>query len=366
VGVEVFAGVGSGPLVVAAGAAGAVLTVADQSAIDPVTGRTSMFVRVVQIGEPDDPAGGAGVDPVLRLGVAGGPLVAVGAGTPITAQAGGDPVAVATVTAEGRGIYLVEVEVLESQPRWALQIANPDNRGHRYTGVLAGSKAATSRGWLDVVSASVSFDTLTGQSAPAQQVVIANYGTAPLSLADADGTDLGSGFRLVSVTPRPIGPNQRSIATIGFSAPATPATPATVHDFASDDPTATDTTGHNKRLTLRATVRPRGGGTPINVTDDSFDDDVLKSPEPVLVDFWATWCGPCRMVAPVLEEIAAEKAGELRVAKLDVDANPETPRDFQVVSIPTMILFKNGKAVKRIVGAKGKAALLRELSDVFG
>ena len=102
----------------------------------------------------------------------------------------------------------------------------------------------------------------------------------------------------------------------------------------------------------------------VTVTDDSFAEDVLKSSEPVLVDFWATWCGPCRMVAPVLEEIATEKAGQLRVAKLDVDANPETARDFQVVSIPTMILFKDGEPVKRIVGAKGKAALLRELSDV--
>jgi thioredoxin len=102
----------------------------------------------------------------------------------------------------------------------------------------------------------------------------------------------------------------------------------------------------------------------VTVSDDSFAEDVLQSSEPVLVDFWATWCGPCRMVAPVLEEIAAEKAGKLRVAKLDVDANPETARDFQVVSIPTMILFKDGAPVKRIVGAKGKAALLRELSEV--
>ncbi|BBZ36563.1 thioredoxin [Mycolicibacterium confluentis] len=102
----------------------------------------------------------------------------------------------------------------------------------------------------------------------------------------------------------------------------------------------------------------------IEVSDDSFSDDVLSSNTPVLVDFWATWCGPCRMVAPVLEEIAAEKSGQLTVAKLDVDANPNTARDFQVVSIPTLILFKDGEPVKRIVGAKGKAALLRELSDV--
>ena len=73
----------------------------------------------------------------------------------------------------------------------------------------------------------------------------------------------------------------------------------------------------------------------LTVSDDSFADDVLKSGQPVLVDFWATWCGPCRMVAPVLEEIATEKAGQLTVAKLDVDANPETAREFQVVSIVT-------------------------------
>jgi thioredoxin 1 len=99
------------------------------------------------------------------------------------------------------------------------------------------------------------------------------------------------------------------------------------------------------------------------VTDDSFSQDVLTSSTPVLVDFWATWCGPCKMIAPVLEEIATEKAGELKVVKLDVDANPATARDFQVVSIPTLILFKDGAPVKRIVGAKGKAALLREIAE---
>ena len=129
----------------------------------------------------------------------------------------------------------------------------------------------------------------------------------------------------------------------------------------------TDITGTTPTITrYRPDWSPTMTGTEktsktVTVTDDSFSEDVLSSSTPVLVDFWATWCGPCKMVAPVLEEIAGEKAGTLTVAKLDVDANPATARDFQVVSIPTMILFKDGKPVKRIVGAKGKAALLREL-----
>jgi thioredoxin 1 len=100
----------------------------------------------------------------------------------------------------------------------------------------------------------------------------------------------------------------------------------------------------------------------IAVTDESFAQDVLANERPVLVDFWATWCGPCRMVAPVLEEIATERAEDLTIAKLDIDVNPDTARNFQVISIPTMILFKGGEPVKRIVGAKSKAALLRELA----
>jgi len=101
----------------------------------------------------------------------------------------------------------------------------------------------------------------------------------------------------------------------------------------------------------------------VNVTDDSFDQDVLKSGKTVVVDFWATWCGPCKMVAPVLDEIAGENSEKITVAKLDIDQNPSTARDYQVMSIPTMIVFKDGKPVKQIVGAKPKAALLNDLAD---
>ncbi|MFW0789962.1 thioredoxin [Gordonia sp. CPCC 205333] len=106
------------------------------------------------------------------------------------------------------------------------------------------------------------------------------------------------------------------------------------------------------------------GNNTIATTDATFKADVIESGKPVLVDFWATWCGPCKMVAPVLEEIAGDYADKLTIAKLDVDQNPTTARDFQVMSIPTLILFENGQATKTIVGAKGKAALLRELSSV--
>jgi thioredoxin 1 len=104
-------------------------------------------------------------------------------------------------------------------------------------------------------------------------------------------------------------------------------------------------------------------GNTVEVTDASFNDAVLHSDKPVLVDFWATWCGPCRMVAPVLEEIAAEHKDKITVAKLDVDANPTIARDYQVLSIPTLMVFKGGEKVKEIVGAKPKAALLNDLSD---
>jgi thioredoxin len=102
-------------------------------------------------------------------------------------------------------------------------------------------------------------------------------------------------------------------------------------------------------------------GTAKTVTDSSFDSDVLGSEKVVLVDFWAEWCGPCKMVSPVLEEIAAEHADKLTVAKLNIDENPRTAQTYQILSIPTMSVFADGKVVKQIVGAKPKAALLKEL-----
>ena len=93
------------------------------------------------------------------------------------------------------------------------------------------------------------------------------------------------------------------------------------------------------------------------VTDESFDSDVLKAPGPVLVDFWAEWCGPCKMIGPSLEEIAGELVGKLTVAKVDIDDNPMSPGKYGVRGIPTMIMFKNGQPVAQLVGAQPKAKL---------
>ena len=102
-------------------------------------------------------------------------------------------------------------------------------------------------------------------------------------------------------------------------------------------------------------------GATKQVTDASFADDVLMSDKPVLVDFWAEWCGPCKMVAPILEEIAAENDG-IVIAKLNVDENPQTAASYGITSIPTMNVYQGGQIVKTIIGAKPKAALLADLA----
>jgi len=99
------------------------------------------------------------------------------------------------------------------------------------------------------------------------------------------------------------------------------------------------------------------------VTDSTFESEVLKSGKPVLVDYWAEWCGPCRQVAPVLEEIASEHGGKIDIVKLNVDENPDVVRTYGILNIPTLTVFKDGQVVKEIVGAKPKSALLRELED---
>ena len=108
------------------------------------------------------------------------------------------------------------------------------------------------------------------------------------------------------------------------------------------------------------------GDATVTLTDATFDEEVNAASEPVVVDFWAEWCGPCKMIAPVLDEIASEQAGKVTIAKLNVDDNPNAARSHDVMSIPTLIVFQDGQPKKRMVGAKGKNALLADLAEFVG
>ncbi len=105
---------------------------------------------------------------------------------------------------------------------------------------------------------------------------------------------------------------------------------------------------------------------PLDVTDATFDQEVMKSATPVLVDFWATWCGPCKMIAPILEEVATELDGKLKITKVDVDSNTKIAGKYNIMSIPSLVIFKNGQEVDRVVGAMPKSALVARLQKSIG
>ena len=104
---------------------------------------------------------------------------------------------------------------------------------------------------------------------------------------------------------------------------------------------------------------------PVPINDSDFDKTVLQSEKPVLVDFWATWCGPCRMVAPIVDELAEEYAGKISFVKLDVDQNPKTAARYSIMSIPTLLIFKKGEPVSHIVGFRPKEELIQSLESVL-
>lgn len=123
--------------------------------------------------------------------------------------------------------------------------------------------------------------------------------------------------------------------------------------------------GHHQPVCGRCKTPLSASAHPVIVTDANFASEVAASPVPVLLDLWAEWCGPCRMIAPVIEQLAAELAGRVRVAKLNVDENPQTAERFDVRSIPTLLVFKDGQVIERLVGALPKSEIERRLQALI-
>jgi hypothetical protein len=246
---------GAGPLPVPAGTPGRLFSFTERAGIDAVTGRLVMYLRIAQI--DDDPADPTAASPGVRLAAGAGPATDVGtAPTPIHTDPAAGPVALATRTDEPDALTLVEVEVLQPGQTWRLQIVNNDGRHHRYVWVVADTDNGTRRPWLDLPTTALAFQATVGETAPAQDLPVVNQGPGPLTLDDPDGTTLGAGFTLLSVTPRPIGLNRRGAARIAFTTPAAPTELAIAHTFASNDPGAGATAGHRNRIALSATVHP--------------------------------------------------------------------------------------------------------------